>query len=498
VSRDRIQRAGPWLLAGLGLAVGGLAAVQALAGREASSTEGNRNYAGALAAILLAPAVAVASAQGSAGRRVFAGTAAASLVAALAISESRGGALAAFAGVALLLRQRTSVARMAALAALAALAAVPFLASRNPLSAERRETVSVRMGLWAGALRLAAEHPWRGVGAGNFAAAFPPFRNEREFRLSLKFVGGDFVEAGDPHSSWLHVAAEGGFPALLALLAAAALAGRAFVRGGGEPWTAGLAGGAAAYLVAGCFNTLTNHLSHTVLFWGFIGMQRRLAAPEAERPAGPGTLALLAAGTAAGLFAVWSAGSLAVREAAIESGRAAKDPVRLRAAAEQGPPGWRAWYELGKALDARGLFAESAPAYRKALEFRPRQLDALHRLAAALVRSGAPDGEAEDALRRAAETAPYDRRTWSNWGQLEAGRGRWEAAREKLGRAAGLDPSHAPTRYALGVVLLALGDPPAALGELRAAKALGQDVAGRLRQDRPASASEPALAELFR
>src|SRR5678809_1637574 len=85
---------------------------------------------------------------------------------------------------------------------------------------------------------------------------------------------------------------------------------------------AGLGGGAAAYLVAGVFNTLTLKTSHTVLFWSFLGLIEligdprpwRLSARSREwRVAVPAAAALLA------LFGVVWAGTLGMANAAFEA-----------------------------------------------------------------------------------------------------------------------------------------------------------------------------------
>ena len=48
---------------------------------------------------------------------------------------------------------------------------------------------------------------------------------------------------------------------------------------------AGLGGGAAAYLVAGLFNSLTLRTSHTVLFWSFLALIELVGETRPWRPA---------------------------------------------------------------------------------------------------------------------------------------------------------------------------------------------------------------------
>src|SRR5262249_22068902 len=88
------------VIAGVGLVVAAIGILQRLLGEEAVSTEGNRNYARALCAMLLPPTVAFTR-RGPAWSRILSGAAAPALIGLLLISESRGGFVAALAGLAL-------------------------------------------------------------------------------------------------------------------------------------------------------------------------------------------------------------------------------------------------------------------------------------------------------------------------------------------------------------------------------------------------------------
>lgn len=78
---------------------------------------------------------------------------------------------------------------------------------------------SVRWSVLLGSLRLARANPWIGVGPGQFAARFPPYRDPREIELSThqRRVENE-TEVEHPHDDWLLPFVEGGLFAGLAML----------------------------------------------------------------------------------------------------------------------------------------------------------------------------------------------------------------------------------------------------------------------------------------
>lgn len=489
-----------------GMALAGTALVQVALGLPPAALEGNTNYAGALAAILLPPAATFALRPGP-GRAACA-AAAAALALVLALTGSRGGLAGASAGLAAAAAALAGARGRRATAALAAAAlALPILpAVARPgayLSEERLATGRVvRLEIWKGAGRLVSDRPLLGAGAGNFAAAFPPYRGEAEFRFHHAASGPAFVEVEDAHSSWVQVAAETGIPGFLAWVALAVAAARLWLRrlraapaGSDERFfAAGLGGGAAAYLAAGLFNTLTAHVSHTVLFGGLLGLlaDRTLQGGRARAAA--------RAGAAACLAGALVAAGLAAREAALAAAAREPDPAareRLLDRAAGIPPGhWRTDYLRGKLYAATGRFGEAAEAFRRTLRRRPAQLDVLNSLAVAILRGGGDAREAEAALARAIGIAPYAPTAYFNLGLLELGRGRPEEARRRFEAVLARRPDHGAAHYYLGSTLL--GTPEAARAHFRRARQAGFDVAGALRRERPALAEDPAWAEFFR
>jgi len=73
-------------------------------------------------------------------------------------------------------------------------------------------TNRVRILIWKGTLHMVSQHPWLGVGLGNFEFAFPPFRSLEEWLLSER------LPVAEAHNEYLHMASEMGIPGLLLFL----------------------------------------------------------------------------------------------------------------------------------------------------------------------------------------------------------------------------------------------------------------------------------------
>lgn len=141
------------------------------------------------------------------------------------VSESRAGALALVAGLAvagtLLFRRKDRAAR--ATGGISLGAAVVAIALAFVIAPDRARSVidpehptnAVRLGLWRGAVDLWLDAPVLGCGAGRFEAAFPPFRDPDEWRIS-----GFNAIVEEPHQELLWALAEGGLLGLATVLAA--------------------------------------------------------------------------------------------------------------------------------------------------------------------------------------------------------------------------------------------------------------------------------------
>lgn len=153
---------------------------------------------------------------------------------------------------------------------------------------------AVRTGIWKGTFAMLADHPSFGVGAGQFAAAFPAYRDAQEQRLSNwdhKIEAHTEVE--HPHSDWILPWAEGGIFAGILWWIFLALVARAALRALKSGDTSAIAFGACA--IGGLGAALGNapllynptaSLAFFMVFGAVLGMARkprRDAPPNSQR-----------------------------------------------------------------------------------------------------------------------------------------------------------------------------------------------------------------------
>jgi O-antigen ligase len=512
--RDRATALLP-VISGVAVAVAGIAALQLARHQQAVATEGNRNYAGALAAMLLPPAVA-GTRRGKPWERILSAAAAAGMIFLLLASESRGGLLGALAGLAAAAwgLRAGKVSRGLAVAGVAILALGGLFAlgqGKEQISQTRLETALFRIETWKAGLRMFRERPILGWGVGSFSTEYPPFRSEAEFRISHSDGREGFVEVEDPHSTWVAAAVETGLPGFLALVLVfyvAARLWRYYVRRAPDPESAaalsGLGGGALAYLVAGAFNTLTLHLSHTLLFWSFLGLMegigdvrewRTSARSREARSAIPAAAAIV---LLFGAFWTWRVGSA---EQAFVEGMSSRDPgfreAKLREALDLVPQYARAHYELASTLHVVGRDEAAVNEGREALKWKPFHVEALNLTAIATLGSDHRE-EAGELLRRAIGIAPYFYKSYYNLALLEGRRGNLGEMRALLSQSIDHKPDHAASYYQRGLTFLLSGEKEPALRDFQMAKGLRFDVAGALDVDRPSTRKDPAFGEIFR
>jgi tetratricopeptide (TPR) repeat protein len=427
------------------------------------------------------------------------------LLAYLVVTDSRAGVLAAALGTVLAGTALAGKGTRRALLPFGALAvlvlALPFaVRGANPVSAERASTLTVRLGIWRGAAGLLADRPWLGAGLGGFSAAFPPYRDATEARLSHLHATAGFKEVEDAHSSWVQVAAESGPAGALAWLAVVVLGARLWWRrlrdAESPPLHAAAGAGSVAFLVGGCFNTLTSQPSHAALFWALLGVAAGGCVPAETARTGPWAGLLAKAGTAAAIFATLVAVAVAAEESRFASALATSDPS-LRLSALGGARGWRAGEARAAALLEQGRFEEAAREAEELVRRRPNGAVILNTLAVARLRGGDVVG-GEAVLRRALAGAPHCWLTHRNLGSLEFGRGNFAEAEREFARAELLAERMPQLPYLRAGTFLARSGLPSALEPLRRARELGFDVGGALRRDVPGLASDPRLAEFFR
>ena len=196
----------------------------------------------------------------------------------LIVTSSKGGFLAALCGslvfvVALFRAKGERVRRVLranktafAISGLLILAVGGFIFSQTILprlssNIQNDHSTMFRVYTWAGTWRMALDRPLFGWGVGSFPSAYPQFAETGYTRSA--------------HQSWLQIAAECGFPAMLFLLAACVVA---FARGWkalhGDRWP--IAAGSLGALVAFCIHGLTdsgwNIISIGVLLMGVLAL----------------------------------------------------------------------------------------------------------------------------------------------------------------------------------------------------------------------------------
>lgn len=509
VDRDFARDGAPLVVSMAGLGAGALGIFF-----PSISPEGNPNYTGALAGMLLPATAAFALSGRGFVKRGLPALSALTLLADLLISQSRGGWAGAVAGLGVTVAA-AAVKRLPGWKVLAGgllvVGILPFVLPGSRMRSEAgAEGVSYRLEAWKSSVRMTADRPLLGVGPGNFTVEYPRYRSEAEFRGSTAHSGGRFVEAEDAHSSWVQAAVETGLPGLAAFAALAfcvAWKGVRTLRSSVDPGTsallAGLGGGAAAYFVSGLFNTLTTHVSPSIAFWAFAGLIEVLGGPEeAPAPVDGGRRPLALLGSVAGLLGALWAGAWAYADWAFTRGMATVDPEARAAAMRRSlgaqPGSARAHLELARALAAGGNPEGAIEPGRRSLELRPHSVPALNNVAVWMLAAKRDPAEAEQLLRHASEVAPYYFLSHFNLGLLRMQKKDWSGAREEFARAAAGNPRHGPSISALGECLAREGRMEEAVGEFRKARAAGIDVGAVLRQDHPELARDPRLAEFMR
>jgi O-antigen ligase len=504
------------VISGTALCIAGIGLVQRLLHQEAIATEGNRNYTGALCAILLPPTVAFTG-RGRSWERLLAGIAAAGLCLLLLFSESRGGFLGAVAGLVLAggAQGFRKVPRGAVIAGAAILIlALAFIGSqgKDQMSQHRLETVVFRIETWKSGLRMFARRPVLGWGAGGFSIEYPPFRSEEEFQVSHSDGKEGFKEVEDPHSSWVAAGVETGLLGLSGLLLVVYVAARLwryYVGRAADSETvsalSGLGGGAAAYLVAGSFNTLTSHVSHTILFWAFLGLieilgeKREWRLPSRGREIRVGILAASAVVLAFGSFWTFRIGC---SDQAYIQGMRTADPRRreakMRESIDDYPEEWRAHYALSDTLSHLERFAGAAEEARATLQLRPYHVEALNLAAISILRSRGDTAEAQRDLRQAIEIAPFYFKSYFNLALLEGERGHSAESRLLLSESIKHKPDHAASYYYRGLAFLGEGESASAWSDFRMAAGLHYDVGAALRIDRPSALNDSRFSEFFK
>jgi tetratricopeptide (TPR) repeat protein len=425
-----------------------------------------------VAAILAAVSGAMIFAGPDIGRRILAGAGCVGSVVLVALSESRAALLALAVGgavtlILLALRKDTPWRKYVAAGLL--LIAVPVAVNAGRIAtifSTTYETNRVRLAIWPGAAAVGLEHPVLGCGAGNFRFVYPPHRRAEEFDVHFTDPAV-FREVEDAHSTYLQIWSEGGALSVLAFLLLLYIAFRLWR----YHWRhaedyryasayAGLAGGAAAFLVAGLAASLDGYAATWILFWLILGCVEGLGIDRSRRRlihAGEVSLALALVGGVLSAFAIYFTGALAVADRHFQAAMTGTDQPAVRIARLQSslsafPPQWRANSELGTAFLRADQFSEAQVHLQRALDLHPDHVLTIVLLAELHYRCRRFD-KAMKLLDRAVELAPFYYSTFLSRAMVRYDLGDRAGAREDCVRAKELRPElegHPAVRKILG------------------------------------------------
>lgn len=397
--------------------------------------------------------------------------------AALVLSQSRGGWLAAGVGLAVLLyllRHQLKSKRL--LASVLGLVVVggAFVtltggeALRTRAATLEREALiegeQLRVGFWRASLAMVWEHPIRGVGLGAFGVHYPRHRPE-----------GGVLSPRYSHNDYLQTAAEGGLPALLLLLLGLGAVAWPLYKGvldGPSAHSRALAAAGLASLASYAAHGLVdfnmqipaNLLALAVLLGVGIGEGQVRDSEDPSAPEGPvsrpllglgllglGALAWVSLGLARGGWFRVAAEEAVREEAAAEALDFAEQAVRYSPA---DPLAWvelaRAVHLRAKSLDGKAAIATLASAdacYARALASTPGRVRV--RVERALVlqaledAGGSPAVSPADELARCQRDGPNDPLVLLPLGLEQLRQGHRAEALELVRRALAMAPDYA-------------------------------------------------------
>jgi tetratricopeptide (TPR) repeat protein len=282
--------------------------------------------------------------------------------------------------------------------------------------------IAVRKLVWRNTLALAAAHPFTGVGPGQFAREFPPYRAPEEIELSSHQRRlAQETEVEHAHCDYLTIAAEGGLvwaAGALVLLAAIALAAWRTLRARAEISHAGTGERTTdCALAAAALALLANAAVHGVLFHDAVSSSLAFGVfgallgpvrgtPRLVRKLVPGALlalALLAAAPALATLRHASALAPIHRGRELSSDATERAIASALAAVPDSPP----------ALSLRARLLEMrhadpaliAAAWADVCSVRPNRVEANVQLGLAQLEAGAP-AEADASWSRAQALDP--------------------------------------------------------------------------------------------
>lgn len=361
-------------------------------------------------------------------------------------------------------------------------------------------SISQRRIVWSDTIDLIADHPWLGVGYGNYELILPAHRSIGRHREWQALMGSRTDVAYQAHNEYLEVLAETGPLGLAAFLW---LVGA--LLWGGYRRLAHAADREQRLLIAGCLAGLVAALVHALFsfplqdpapaihFWllGALMMACPAAAPapdaaqpwRVDRPLGRWPASALAAGAAILLAAgAWLGVGLVVADLHYFDGQRKLQigqPNRAvlafeRAVAWRGHD-FRYYHMLGLANLQAGRRVEAEQALRQSVALHPNNAVALRLWGRALYQLGR-GSEAVAALRRVVQLAPLNPESYELLALALREQGQHAEAVEVWQQALAFAPEDAGLLNSLAVEYMQTGETEYALGVLeRAAQLHPQD-----------------------
>jgi O-antigen ligase/tetratricopeptide (TPR) repeat protein len=243
--------------------------------------------------------------------------------------------------------------------------------------------VEVRRRIFFATLDLVADAPLRGVGAGQFAAAFPAYRDPRELELSnLEGRLEGLTEVEHPHNDWILPFAEGGLAVGFAWAGFLSLVLLAAVRGlaAAQASDAALAAGSLAVLVSALagsplFHNPAAQVAAMVLFGALLSMGQGPAPRRGRRLVGASACVVLVL-TIPGAWSMWRMGR-ALRDITLTTSVTAKS-LALDEALRAAPDSVEALSLKARLSQSRGDdLAASLALWERVLDLRPLRFEAL-------------------------------------------------------------------------------------------------------------------------
>ena len=395
------------------------------------------------------------------------------LLAAIAVSGSRAGALAAVVAVVLLLPRGRWRGGLIALSAIAGLAAVGWR-----LATDHDPMAWYRPAIWSALGRLLLRHPWLGVGPGNLADATGPIRLAHPERLLIH----EHV-IGTAESTFLAFALAAGLVGVLVAMVAVCAWRRELARAGDGPSPPWGRAALAAIIVMALFHDML--AAEPILWWwaavvGLVSSPPRLPPPRRRCPwaAALAGFALLTWGLVAPEVALawWRAGQATPASATffqrLEPWLA--EPIEWRLQALLRIPDWQ-WRDA----------AEATALAERRVSLQPGVFDAWLQLGEVAARSAvelaawpATVARARTAFDRAAELEPHLPWPWLARARFERLIAGSRAAAPYVSQALAAEPRCAPALVLAGQVALEEGR----VGEARDMVSMAEQAGAQLAQ----------------